>query len=71
MLVTILALDHRPLGAQLLGVFLVFHINDRNGVRRLAHEDELGFRAELLDIGFLLDGFQRRPAFPWRECQSG
>ena len=29
MLVTILALDHRPLGAQLLGVFLVFHINDR------------------------------------------
>jgi hypothetical protein len=60
-----------PLGAQLLGVFLVFHINDRNGVRRLAHEDELGLRAELLDIGFLLDGFQRRSAFPCWKGERG
>ena len=71
MLVTILALDHRPFCAQFPRLFLVFDINDRDGVRRLADKDELGFRAELLDIGFLFDDFQRRTAFPWRKGEGG
>ena len=70
-LVTILALDHRALGAHFPGLFLVFETNDRDGIRRLANKDELGFRAELLDIGFLVDDFQCRPAFPLRKGEGG
>ncbi len=55
--VTVLALDHGAFGAQFPGLFLVFDIDDRDGVRRFADKDELGFRAELVDIGFLFDDF--------------
>ena len=68
---TILALHHCPFGAQFPGLFLIVDIDDRDGVRRFADKDKLGFRAELLDIGFLLDDFQRRPAFRWRKSQGG
>lgn len=70
-LFAVFALDHRALSAQFPGLFLVFEINDCDGIRRLADKDELGFRAELLDIGFLMDGFQRWPAFPCRKGEGG
>ena len=71
MFVTVLALDHGPIGAQFPSLFLVFDIDDRDGVRRFADKDELGFRAELFDIGFLFDDFQRWTAFPWRKGEGG